>query len=254
MQIQNLQINHACSYVFLKPEKTLMFFGVFLLQVPQWIKLIPNLSEQSLTAGVHWASSTRRGQEDSCCCCCCCQPVPVSKNTVCWLIWCLLSSRWDHPPHPLLPFTPTDWDWDWDWEGGWCRSLCFLTPTPLPPSIYTSIFARTLIDRTSSPDTAITPNLTVLTLSVNKDKKERETENVCVGSVCVWGFTRLLFGGTDYFVRTPPGNLIRKAVMMIAIRINYKPSYRKRKGVLDVIPRRETNHYCSDGFPAIKRA
>lgn len=130
MQIQNLQINHACLYVFLKPEKTLMFFGFF-LHLPQWIKLIPNLSEQFLTAGVYCASFTRHGQEDSCCCCG--QPVLVSENTVCWLIWCLLSSRWDHPlhpPHPLLPFTPTDWDWDW--EGGWCRSFCFLTPTPWP--------------------------------------------------------------------------------------------------------------------------
>lgn len=58
------------------------------------------------------------------------------------------------------------------------------------------------------------------------------------------------FGGTDYFVRTPPGNLIRKAVMMIAIRINYK----EEKEALDGIPRRETNHGCSDEFPAIKQA
>lgn len=31
MQIQNLQINHVCLHVFLKPEKTLMFFVLFLL-------------------------------------------------------------------------------------------------------------------------------------------------------------------------------------------------------------------------------
>lgn len=170
MQIQNLQTNHACFYVFLKPEKTLMFFGGGFLQLPQWIKLIPNLSEQFLTAGVYCASNH---QEDSCCCRCC-QPV----------------FEMGPPSPPIAALHP-------HWLGlglgrGVVQVLLFSDPNPLtsppplppPTSIYTSILARTLIDRTYSPDTAITPNLNVLTLSANKDK-ERERECVCGFCLCV---------------------------------------------------------------------
>lgn len=84
-----------------------VFLGFF-LQLPQWIKLISNLSEQFLTAGVYCASST-------------------NGNTV----GLLLSPGWDQPLHPSLPFTPTDWDWDWD--GGVVQVLLFSDPNPLTP-------------------------------------------------------------------------------------------------------------------------
>lgn len=176
-----------------------MFFGVFFATPSNW-------SEKSLTAGVYCVSSTRRGQEDSCCCCC--QPVLGSENTVCWLIWCLLSSRWDHPlhpPHPLLPFTPTDWDWDW--EGGWCRSFCFLTPTPWPPPpapkhLYFYLCKDSNwqnISRYSNHTKPKCPHF------VNEQRqRERDRECVCGFCLCV-RFYAFVFRWNRLFCKDPSG-------------------------------------------------
>lgn len=142
---------------------------------------------------------------------------------VCWLRWCLLSPRWDHPlhpPHSSRPLTPTDWD-----EGGsisWAGpsgSFCFLTPTPQKHT-----FVLLCLQGLWLTDTAITPNLNVLTLLVkyifwysfrhtnttNCSKRERDRKKTVCGGVCV-RFYVFVFQWNRLFCKDPSGEFDLKS-------------------------------------------
>ena len=144
---------------------------------------------------------------------------------VCWLRWCLLSPRWDHPafsPPPSQPLCPSPL---LEWLGPPHRGVEFNKGSLSHMLKRYANVQVLLFSDVSPPSTHPSSNWLLFSPSQTQTHGGR----VCV-CVCVWERERefgcLFFRGMDYFVRTALGYLIWKAITMIAIRINYIMSYR----------------------------
>lgn len=135
---------------------------------------------------------------------------------VCWLRWCLLSPRWDHPSFPslsaLVPLPPP-YLGPPHGRGGWGAEFNKGSLSHMLKR-YANVQVLLFSD---APSPKYPTDCSSLQAKAKHRGREREGEGE---------FGCLFFRGMDYFVRTAPGYLIWKAITMIAIRINYIMSNR----------------------------